>query len=89
MYEEILPNRGTGRNLVSMSVEVVIISYRTFALPQFGGSPLYQACKLDLPETARALLEHGASVVHAYKGKTPLEVALSHKQSRCVKVGNY
>ncbi|CAM9360828.1 unnamed protein product [Laminaria digitata] len=52
----------------------------------YGGSPLYQACALDLPETTRALLEHGASVVQVYKDKTPLQVALNNEGSRCVKV---
>ncbi|CAN0143526.1 unnamed protein product [Pylaiella littoralis] len=52
----------------------------------YGGSPLYQACALDLPETTRALLDHGASVVQVYKNQTPLQVALGHKDSRCVKV---
>lgn len=54
--------------------------------PQFGGTPLYQACKLDLPETARALLEHGASVVQVYNDETPLQVALSQRGSNCLKV---
>ena len=57
-----------------------------FADLQYGGSPLYQACALDLPETTRALLEHGASVVQVYKNKTPLQVALNNEGSRCVKV---
>lgn len=52
----------------------------------YGGTPLYQACALDLPETTRALLEHGASVVQLYQNKSPLEVALSNDGSRCVKV---
>lgn len=53
---------------------------------QYGGSPLYQACALDLPHTTKALLEHGASVVQMYKGQTPLQAALGQKDSRCVKV---
>lgn len=53
---------------------------------QYGGGPLYQACNLDLPETTRALLEHGASVVQEYNGVTPIELALNQKSSRCVKV---
>lgn len=61
--------------------------HRCPKLLQYGGTPLYQACALDLPETTRALLEHGASVVQLYKNKSPLEVALSNKGSRCVKVG--
>ncbi|CAN0051825.1 unnamed protein product [Scytosiphon promiscuus] len=52
----------------------------------YGGSPLYQACALDLPHTTKALLEHGASVVQMYKGQTPLQAALGQKESRCVKV---
>ncbi|CAM9855224.1 unnamed protein product, partial [Hapterophycus canaliculatus] len=52
----------------------------------YGGSPLYQACSLDLPHTTKALLEHGASVVQMYKGQTPLQAALGQKDSRCVKV---
>ncbi|CAM9575521.1 unnamed protein product [Ectocarpus sp. 12 AP-2014] len=52
----------------------------------YGGSPLYQACALDLPFTAKALLDHGASVVQVYKGQTPLQAALAQKKSRCVKV---
>lgn len=55
--------------------------------PQYGGSPLHQACSLDLPEATKALLEHGASVVQSFNKKTPLEVALEKKGSRCVKVG--
>lgn len=53
---------------------------------KYGGGPLYQACNLDLPETTRALLEHGASVVQEYNGVTPIELALNQKSSRCVKV---
>ena len=33
------------------------------------------------------MLEHGAPVVQVYKDKTPLQVALNNKGSRCVKVG--
>lgn len=53
---------------------------------QYGGSPLYQACALDLPDATRLLLNHGASVVQVYKDQTPLQVALGNKDSSCVKV---
>eukprot|EP00752_Nemacystus_decipiens_P008918 g7961.t2 len=52
----------------------------------YGGSPLYQACALDLPDATRLLLNHGASVVQVYKDQTPLQVALGNKDSSCVKV---
>jgi len=55
---------------------------------QYGGGPLYQACALDLPETTALLLNHGASVVQTYKDKTPLQVALGNKDSRCVRVSS-
>ena len=55
-------------------------------MPQYGGSPLHQACTLDLPEATKALLDHGASLVQVFNKKTPLEVALAKKDSRCVKV---
>ena len=56
---------------------------------QYGGSPLYQACALDLPDATRLLLNHGASVVQVYKDQTPLQVALGNKDSSCVKVYTY
>eukprot|EP00611_Tribonema_gayanum_P027616 TRINITY_DN6882_c0_g1_i1.p1 TRINITY_DN6882_c0_g1~~TRINITY_DN6882_c0_g1_i1.p1 ORF type:complete len:232 (-),score=66.93 TRINITY_DN6882_c0_g1_i1:782-1429(-) len=41
-----------------------------------GGTPLHLAVSLDAPKCADALLEHGASVVTAFQGVTPLELAL-------------
>lgn len=70
---------------VPISPTHVLLLLRMHVL-QYGGSPLYQACTLDLPCTAKALLDHGASVVQVYKGQTPLQAALAQKESRCVKV---
>ncbi|CAM9535100.1 unnamed protein product [Choristocarpus tenellus] len=55
-------------------------------LKMLGGSPLYQACKLDLPETVLTLLEHGASLTQVNDKDTPLQVALRQKDSRCIEV---
>ncbi|CAM9262427.1 unnamed protein product, partial [Discosporangium mesarthrocarpum] len=55
-------------------------------LNRLGGSPLYQACKLDLPEAVLTLLEHGASLTQKNDQDTPLQVALRQKGSRCIEV---
>ncbi|CAN0042058.1 unnamed protein product, partial [Phaeothamnion confervicola] len=51
-----------------------------------GGSPLYQACRLDAPESCRALLKRGASLVLRWEGDTPLEVAVRSGSARSVAV---
>jgi len=45
------------------------------------GTPLYLAAKLDLPKAAEILLAHGASMVHAFDGETPLAIAMRLKHA--------
>uniref|UniRef100_A0A7S2FHQ9 Uncharacterized protein n=1 Tax=Florenciella parvula TaxID=236787 RepID=A0A7S2FHQ9_9STRA len=49
------------------------------ALAKLSGTPLFLAAKLNLDGVAEVLIEHGASMVHKWKGVTPLQIAMTKK----------
>lgn len=53
---------------------------------KMSGTPLFLAAKLDLDEAADVLLLHGASVVHKWKGVTPLQVAIEKKSEAVLRL---